>query len=79
MAIGLVVAVMIRELRSRLDDPPVEITLSLLSGYAAYIPADALGASGVVAAVTTGIAIGWWAPGIATPSCASRASRSGRC
>jgi len=56
VAIGLIVAVIIRELRSRLDDPPVEITLSLLSGYAAYIPADALHASGVVAAVTTGIA-----------------------
>jgi monovalent cation/hydrogen antiporter len=68
VAIGLVVAVVIRELRSRLDDPPVEITISLLSGYAAYIPADAVGASGVVAAVTTGIAIGWWAPGIATPA-----------
>jgi monovalent cation/hydrogen antiporter len=68
VAIGLVVAVIIRELRSRLDDPPVEITLSLLSGYAAYIPADALGASGVVAAVTTGIAIGWWAPTMASPA-----------
>ena len=68
VAIGLVVAVIIRELRSRLDDPPVEITLSLLSGYAAYIPADAAHCSGVVAAVTTGIAIGWWAPGMATPA-----------
>jgi CPA1 family monovalent cation:H+ antiporter len=68
VAVGLVVAVIIRELRSRLDDPPVEITLSLLSGYAAYIPADALGASGVVAAVTTGIAIGWWAPAMASPA-----------
>src|SRR3954470_13879571 len=68
VAIGLVMAVIIRELPSRLDDPPVEITLSLLSGYAAYIPADAVGASGVVAAVTTGIAIGWWAPGMATPA-----------
>ena len=68
VAIGLVVAVIIRELRSHLDDPPVEITLSLLSGYAAYIPADAAGASGVVAAVTTGIAIGWWAPTIASPA-----------
>jgi monovalent cation/hydrogen antiporter len=68
VAIGLIVAVAIREIRSRLDDPPVEITISLLSGYAAYIPADAAGASGVVAAVTTGIAVGWWAPGIASPA-----------
>jgi CPA1 family monovalent cation:H+ antiporter len=68
VAIGLVVAVAIREIRSRLDDPPVEITISLLSGYAAYIPADTVGASGVVAAVTTGIAVGWWAPGMASPA-----------
>jgi Na+/H+ antiporter len=67
IAIGLVAAVIIREIRRRLDDPPVEITISLLSGYAAYVPADALGASGVVAAVTTGIALGWWAPAITTP------------
>src|SRR3954469_8322388 len=67
VAIGLVVAIPLREIRRRLDDPPVEITISLLSGYAAYVPADAIGASGVVAAVTTGIALGWWAPQIASP------------
>jgi Na+/H+ antiporter len=67
VAIGLVTAVAIREIRRRLDDPPVEITISLLSGYAAYVPADAIGASGVVAAVTNGIALGWWAPQIASP------------
>src|SRR5690349_18579058 len=67
VAIGLVVAVAIREIRRRLDDPPIEITISLLSGYAAYVPADAIGASGVVAAVTTGVAVGWWAPEIASP------------
>src|ERR671933_1400595 len=67
IAIGLAAAVVIREIRRRLDDPPVEITISLLSGYAAYVPADAIGASGVVAAVTAGIALGWWAPWIASP------------
>ncbi|MEA2248697.1 MAG: monovalent cation/hydrogen antiporter [Solirubrobacteraceae bacterium] len=66
-AIGLAVARVIAEVRRRLDDPPVEITVSLLTGYAAYVPADAIGASGVIAAVTAGIALGWWAPGIATP------------
>jgi Na+/H+ antiporter len=67
VAIGLVVALVIREVRRRLDDPPVEITISLLSGYAAYVPADAANVSGVVAAVTTGVALGWWAPEITTP------------
>ncbi|MEA2269520.1 MAG: monovalent cation/hydrogen antiporter [Solirubrobacteraceae bacterium] len=66
-AIGFVVARVIAGIRRRLDDPPVEITLSLLSGYAAYVPAEQLGASGVIAAVTAGIALGWWAPEIASP------------
>jgi monovalent cation/hydrogen antiporter len=68
IAIGLAAALVLREIRRRLDDPPVEITISLRSGYAAYVPADAIGASGVVAAVTAGIALGWWAPGITTPN-----------
>jgi Na+/H+ antiporter len=68
VAIGLAVALVLREIRRRLDDPPVEVTISLLSGYAAYVPADAIGASGVVAAVTAGIALGWWAPEITTPN-----------
>jgi Na+/H+ antiporter len=67
VAVGLVAAIVLREIRRRLDDPPVEVTISLLSGYAAYVPADAMGASGVVAAVTAGIALGWWAPAITTP------------
>jgi monovalent cation/hydrogen antiporter len=67
VAIGLAVAVAIREVRRRLDDPPVEITISLLSGYAAYVPAEALHVSGVIAAVTAGVALGWWAPTLASP------------
>jgi monovalent cation/hydrogen antiporter len=66
-AIGLVIGRVIAEIRRRLDDPPVEITISLLSGYAAYVPAEAAGASGVIAAVTAGVALGWWAPGITSP------------
>jgi len=64
---GLLVAVVIREVRRRLDDPPVEITISILSGYAAYVPAERIGASGVIAAVTIGIYIGWRAPEISNP------------
>jgi len=67
VAIGYVVARVIAAIRRRLDDPTISVTISLLSGYAAYIPAEAVGASGVVAAVTTGIAMGWWAPTIVSP------------
>ena len=42
----------------------MSITISLLTGYAAFIPADALGASGVLATVTAGIYMGIRAPRI---------------
>jgi Na+/H+ antiporter len=64
--IGLVVGWAISEIRRLLDDVPVEITISLLSGYAGYLPAERIGASGVLAAVTVGVVIGWRAPRIST-------------
>jgi CPA1 family monovalent cation:H+ antiporter len=65
--LGLAVGRVIREVRSRIDDPPTEITISILSGYAAYLPAEELGLSGVIAAVTTGLYMGWYAPQLTTP------------
>ena len=56
------------EIRRRINDIPTEITISLLSGYAGYLPAEALDVSGVLAAVTTGIVLGWKAPEISTAS-----------
>jgi monovalent cation/hydrogen antiporter len=67
VAIGLVVGWVSAEVRRRLEDPPVEITVSLFTGYAAFLPADELGLSGVLAAVTAGIYVGWKAPTIASP------------
>jgi len=67
IAIGLAVGAVVAEVRRRLDDIPVEITISLATGYAAYLPAEALGVSGVLAAVTAGIYMGWLAPELATP------------
>ena len=49
---------MIAQVRERLDDPPVEITIALVSGYAAYLPAEELGLSGVTAAVAIGLYMG---------------------
>jgi Na+/H+ antiporter len=68
IAIGLAAGWLISEIRRRIDDIPVEITISLLSGYAGYVPAEAAGVSGVLAAVTTGIVLGWRAPQISTAS-----------
>jgi Na+/H+ antiporter len=68
VAVGLVAGWLISEIRRRLDDIPVEITISLLSGYAGYLPAERLHVSGVLAAVTVGIVVGWRAPRISTAS-----------
>ena len=67
VVIGLVVGWVVAVVRRRLDDVPVEITISLFTGFAAYLPAEALGVSGVLAAVTAGIYLGWLAPRIASP------------
>jgi CPA1 family monovalent cation:H+ antiporter len=58
IAIGLAVGWLIRHLRRRLDNPPVEITIALLSGYIAFIPAELVHASAILAAVTVGVYMG---------------------
>ena len=67
IAIGLVVGFVVGEIRRRVADTPTSLTISLLTAYAAFIPADELGLSGVLAAVTTGIYLGWKAPEIVSP------------
>jgi monovalent cation/hydrogen antiporter len=67
LGIGLAAGWVIRQIRRRLDDPPTEITISILSGYAAYLPAEELGFSGVIAAVTVGVYMGWYTPELTTP------------
>lgn len=67
VAIGLAVGWIVAELRKRTADVQTSVTISLLSGYAAFIPANAVGASGVLAAVTTGIYMGIRGPSIIPP------------
>jgi monovalent cation/hydrogen antiporter len=62
VAIGLVVGFLVAAVRRRLDNPPVEVTIALLTGYLAFIPANAVEASGVLAVVTAGIYLGWHTP-----------------
>jgi monovalent cation/hydrogen antiporter len=64
VVVGLAVGKAVAWLRHRIDDPPVEITLSLLTPFAAWLPAEWLGVSGVLATVTAGLCVGWWAPRI---------------
>jgi monovalent cation/hydrogen antiporter len=62
IAIGLAVGFVVAEVRRRVDNPPVEVTISLMTGYFAFIPATAASASGVIAVVTAGVYLGWRTP-----------------
>jgi Na+/H+ antiporter len=68
IAIGVVVAIVIREVRERIDDPPTEIAISVITPYLAYLPAEVIGASAVLAAVSSGLYLGWYSPTLITPS-----------
>ncbi len=66
IGVGLGVAFVVRQVRKRVDDSPTEVAIALLSGYLAYLPASAIGASGVLAAVTIGVYMGWYTPELTT-------------
>jgi CPA1 family monovalent cation:H+ antiporter len=73
VALGLLVGYIIVAVRRRIEDSLVEVTVSLFTGYAAYLPAEELNsagvpASGVLAAVTAGLYLGWHAPRLTSPN-----------
>jgi CPA1 family monovalent cation:H+ antiporter len=57
-AVGLLAGFVAHRLMSTLDDHLVEITLSLVTAYGAYLIADRLHGSGVIAVVMSGLLIG---------------------
>jgi CPA1 family monovalent cation:H+ antiporter len=68
VAIGVAVGWVVGLLRARLDDAPTETAVSLLTPYVAYLPAEALGVSAVLAVVSAGLYLGWRSPELVTPS-----------
>ena len=50
------------------EDDVLTVTLSLIAGYAGYLPAEQLGVSGVIAAVTVGLAVGHRVAALSSPS-----------
>jgi len=55
IAVGLLVSVIVEWVERRIDDGPIEIAISILVPYAAYLASEALHASGVLAVVTCGL------------------------
>jgi CPA1 family monovalent cation:H+ antiporter len=68
IAIGAIIGRLTGAILRRLDDPPVEVLISLVVPFAAYLPADRLGLSGVLAAVAAGFVIGSRLGTILTPN-----------
>ncbi|HWC61603.1 MAG TPA: Na+/H+ antiporter [Verrucomicrobiae bacterium] len=64
IALGLAVGWLAAWFHRRVQDAPIEITVSLLTPFAAYLPAERLGLSGVLAVVTAGLYLGWLLPEI---------------
>jgi CPA1 family monovalent cation:H+ antiporter len=66
VVVGLAVGWVVASVQRRLDDPPVQTTISLLTPYVTYLTAEALQSSGVLAVVVVGLYIGWRSPEVLT-------------
>jgi len=73
VGMGLVVGWTVTHLRPHIKDVRVEGAVSLLTPFAAYLPADLLGASGVLAAVAAGLYVGRLSPVTISPATRLRA------
>jgi monovalent cation/hydrogen antiporter len=67
VAFGVAVAFVVERLRRHAHDAQIEIPISLLTPYVAYIPAELMHVSGILATVTCGVYLGWQSEGIFRP------------
>jgi monovalent cation/hydrogen antiporter len=58
IAIGAAVGWVLAHLRIAAREPSIDVVLSVLTPFAAYVPAEKVGVSGVLAVVTAGVYIG---------------------
>jgi monovalent cation/hydrogen antiporter len=65
---GLVVALVIDRIRRHVHDPASQILISLITPFVAYIPAEELNVSGVLATVVAGAYLGTRADGLIQPA-----------
>lgn len=58
VAIGLISGIVVHKVQQRITDAPIEITLSLITPYVAYLCAEAAQCSGVMATLACGLYLG---------------------
>jgi CPA1 family monovalent cation:H+ antiporter len=62
--VGLAIGWLAEQFHRHVDDAPIEITVSLLTAFVAYLVAERLHVSGVLSVVAAGLYLGWRAPEI---------------
>jgi len=73
LVVGLAAAYILTELRKRIRNVAINTSTSLMAPFVAYLPAEAIHASGVLAVVVTGLVMGTKAPSM--PNGAARLSQ----
>lgn len=68
VAIGAAVGWVVAWARRHIEDPLTEITVTLVTGYLAFLPAEELHLSGVLSVVTAGLYLGWRSPELTDPA-----------
>ena len=58
VALGLAAGWLFSRLRAAVNDPSLDLVLSVLTPFVAYVPAERVGASGVLAVVAAGVLVG---------------------
>jgi Na+/H+ antiporter len=66
VVVGLAVGLLVAQIRRRMADSVAVATISLLTPFAAYLFAESLGGSGVLAVVITGVCVSRFLPHTAT-------------
>jgi monovalent cation/hydrogen antiporter len=62
VAVGVAVAAVLAAVRKKVTDPVIDTTLSFIAPFLAYLPAEAIHASGVLAVVIAGLLLGHKSP-----------------
>ncbi len=68
IVMGLAIGFVLARLRTKLEHRPVEIIVSLLSPFIAYLAAEHVHVSSVLSVVTAGLCLGWHGPKMSNSS-----------
>jgi CPA1 family monovalent cation:H+ antiporter len=68
IGIGLIVGRLAVEAWRRVEDPQLAIVISVVTPFVAYVPAQRLGLSGVLAVVAAGVYVNRFTPTVVTPA-----------